>query len=274
MADRERWYFDGWELTVGGGIRDWESRDGTDVVGAFVGDNHTVANRSGEMWRPKTMGPGEFTINVWVAGADRATALKNYRELIRAVARPYRMIRVARWLTDGERIFCDAELVGGIKPTMLGERGFKASMQFKVPGGVWQSDAWFTHRTASGSSLPKTLALTDLEPSTAPMEVLKYTIKGPITNPKLVDMTPGGFADTVVYQGTVPSGQSLVIDAGTWGTAGSTFTVNAAALIPTGRRLMTISHAQPGDVPTVQLQGSGGGSTTQLVVEGRRNYLC
>lgn len=271
---RERWIFDGWELTLGNGVRDWESRDGTDSVTGLIGSNATVANRSAELWQPKTISAGKFTINLWLAGADRSEAVAAYRNLLRAFVRPHRLVRVQRYMPDGELVFCDAEVVGGIDPTHLGEQGYRAAVTFSVPSGIWLSDTSYTHTSPAGSALPKTLSLTSLEPSTATMELLKYTIKGPITNPKLSDATPGGYGDTLTYQGTVANGQSLVINASSWTTTGSTFAVNNALLIPTGRRYMAVAHAQPGDVPAVKLEGTGGGTATQLIVEGRRNYLC
>lgn len=271
---KERWTFDGWELTYGNGIRDWESYDGTDGIAPFVGDNATTANRSAELWRPKTIGPGKFTIALWVAGDNRLEAMANWNNIVRAFVRPFRQVRVVRWLPDGNSIFCDAEVSGGIEPTHIGQQGYRASVTFTVPSGVWLSSTSYTHSSTTGSTLPKTVTLDDLTTSTAPLELLKYRIKGPITNPKLSDGTPGGYGDTLTYMGTVASGQELVINASNWTTTGSTFAVNNGLLVPTGRRLMAIATAQPGDTPTVTLSGTGGGTLTQLIVEGRANYLA
>ena len=69
----ERWLADGWDLEQAG-VRGWEYRDGTDQIAAAVGANGAVPNRTGEIWRPKTLGPGMFTgLRVGVA-AGKALA--------------------------------------------------------------------------------------------------------------------------------------------------------------------------------------------------------
>ena len=116
LSQRERWLFDGWELTTGDGtgIRAWESFDGVDGVSAFTGSNVTTANRSAELWRPKSLGPGKFTIALWVMGKGRLEAMAAWNNVIRAFVRPFRQVRVNRWLPDGNMIWCDAEVVGGM----------------------------------------------------------------------------------------------------------------------------------------------------------------
>lgn len=270
---RETLTFDGWELTEGT-VRDWEVRDGMDSVAGFVGDNHTVANRGGEIWRPKVHGPGRFTVALWLLETDAAGVQAAWRTLLRAMAKPRKRIRVERTMANTEAVFCDAEVVGGIEPTHLGQQGYRASVTFNVPEGIWLSAASYSHTTPAGSSLPKTLTLTDLADSTAPHELLKYVITGPITNPKLTDVTGGSTGDSLTYAGTVPSGQSLTINASNWSTTGSTFSVNNGLLVPTGNRLMTVQAAGATGSPEVKLEGTGGGTGTKLYVEGRRVYLC
>lgn len=270
---RERIYFDGWELTEGS-VRNWEVRDGTDEVAGMVGDNLTVANRSGEVWRPKTLGAGRFQLQVWLWGTTKQAAHDQFRNLLRAVYRPHRLVRVTRTLASGEDVFCDAEVVGQIAPTHLGQNAYRATITFGVPAGVWFSSAVYTMTSAVGSALPKTLSLTEVAASTAPLECLTYTVYGPITNAKIIDNTDGGYADTLLYKGSIAAGAWISFNADTWAIQTGGFSYANNNVVPTGRRLMTVTAARPGDVPSVRLEGTGGGTATKLVVAGRCAYLC
>lgn len=271
---RERFLLDGWELTEGT-VRDWAYRGGTDSATAPVGANASVANRAGEIWRPKAAGAGQFSLDVWVTGADRSEVEDNWRLLLRAARRRHRLIPVTRYMASGEVVTCDAELVGTIDPTHIGQRGMRASLSFSVPSGLWVSQASFVASTTPGAALPQTLALPGLEPSTEAMVDLTYVINGPITNPVIVDRTDGYDGDSFKYNGTVSASQSLTVNAGTWlVTGGGGLTVDHAKVMPSGNRLMTVVAARPDETPTVQLRGTGGGGGTKLTVTGRRSYAC
>lgn len=271
---REKITFDGWELTLGQGVRDWESRDGMDEVASFVGDNHVIGNRGAEVWRPKKLGAGRFEVALWLGGASVAQAQAVYRDLQRAVARPHALVRVQRTLADGSVIYCDAELVGGMRPTHLGQLGYRAGLTFSVPSGVWSGYELVTVATAANATLPKTLALPGLAASTAPMQALKFSISGPITNARLTDATPGGVADAFSYMGPVGAGQTLVVNAADWSVSGIGFAPNLGLVWTTGDRLMTVAAPRPGGAPAVTMTGTAGGTGTKLEVEGRATFLC
>lgn len=269
----ESWTFDGWVLTEGI-VRGWEYRSGTDVAAAAVGSNAQVPNRSGELWRSKVLGPGQFSLNVWLAGASYQAARASYNTLLRAVQRPHRQIRVNRTLPDGEVIFADVELTGKIEPTHLGQLGYRASLDFNVPAGVWQSVTVYTAQTIAGAALPQSLSLVAFEPSTGPLERLTYTIKGRLASPVLVDRTDLVDGDSVSYVGTIAAGQSLILNSDTWGISGAGgMSPNLAAVNVSGERLLAVPAARPGLNPTVELRGSTPDLTTQLIVSGRRSYL-
>jgi len=274
MADvRERIWFDGWELTEGT-VRHWETRDGTDEVAAMLGDNLNVANRSGEVWRPKLVGPGKFTVNLWLKGKTRSEAQNAWRTLLRACFRPHRLVQVQRTMASGELVYANVEVVGTVSPTHLGQTGYRASITFNVPIGVWLSVATYRMDSPKSAKMPQTLYLTDWEPSTAPLELLQFTIYGRITNPKLIDNTDGGYGDTLTYMGTIPSGAWIRFNAANWGIDASGTTYSHALTNPTGRNFLSVSAARPGDKPSVQLQGTNTDSKTHIGVAGRRAYLC
>ncbi len=60
---RERWTVDGYDLTQGTD-RDVEYRAGLYRSPAAEGEDGEVSNRTGRIWRPKTHGPGTFTLGM------------------------------------------------------------------------------------------------------------------------------------------------------------------------------------------------------------------
>jgi hypothetical protein len=273
LKAHEQIWFDGWELTEGT-VRNWEVRDGIDGVAGMLGDNLTVANRSGEVWRPKLLGPGSFTIQLWLKGNTKREAQDAWRTLLRAVYRPHRLVQVKRRTAGGELVYANAEVSGRIEPTHLGQLAYRASITFNVPSGIWQSVTDYRMDTPASSAMPKTLYLDDFALSTAPLENLQFTIYGRITNPRLIDNTDGGIGDQLLYTGTIPSGAWIRFNAATWGIDASGTTYSHAATNPTGRRFMTIGAARPGDRPSIQLTGTNTDSKTRLGVYGKRAYLC
>lgn len=272
---RERWFADGWEITEGT-VRDWAYRAGSDSTTAMVGVNAVVPNRDGELWRPKQTGPASFNLDVWLAGTNRTDVELAWRTLLRAVRRPHRLVRFTRYMASGEHVYCYAELIGTIEPTYIAQKGMRASMAFSVPAGRWYSEDSYTMQTVAGAALTQTLVLTSFEPSTAPMDTLTFQVKGPITSPIVVDRTDTGFDDdTCKYDAPLTVGQTLTLDSGSWDVTGAGgLAINQSKILPTGGRLLTVNAARPGEVPTVQLRGSGGSTTTQLIVTGRRAYAC
>jgi hypothetical protein len=270
----ERWTADDWDLEQAG-VRGWEYRDGTDQVSAPVGANGAVPNRTGEIWRPKALGPGMFTLGIWFKGTDRAMVEDQFRLLLRAVVRPHRLVRIDRYMANGDRIQCYAEYAGSIKPTYISQRGMKASIDFKVPSGVWKGTTLVSQGTVAGAALTQTLSLPGLAKSTAAIEDSKFTIYGPISNAVVVDRTDGVDGDSFKYAATIGANQSLTVDCKTWAvTGGGGLVVNHAAILPSGRRHLTIPPPRPGANPTLQLRGTGGGATTRLTAEAYPSFVC
>lgn len=269
----EKWVADGWDLSSSG-IRGWEYRDGTDQVAAVQGGNGVVPNRTGEIWRSKVMGPGMFTLGLWLGGANRAAAEAQFRLLVRALVRPHRLVHMERTLSSGEVISCDAEYAGQIKPTFMGQRGMRAAIDFKVPAGVWKGTS-ATAETTAGDPLTQTLVLDALEPSTAAIEDASFTITGPITSPQVADYTDGVDGDVFRYDAAIAAGQTLTVNCKTWAvTGGGGLSVNQAKVYPGGRRMLSISPARPGAKPTLQLRGSGGSTGTKLSVTAAPSFAC
>lgn len=270
----EKWVVDGWDLALSG-ARGWEYREGTDMVAAAIGSNGSVPNRRGEIWRPKTLGPGGFTLGLWLTGADRAACETQFRNILRAVVRPHRLLTIERTLASGEVIQCSAEYAGSIKPQHFAQKVMKASLDFAVPDGVWRGQTTYTHSTIAGAALTQSLTLTNLEPSTAAIEDGTFIIDGPITNPHVVDVTDGVDGDDFYYNASLAAGQTLTVNCATWTvTGGGGHTAQLGKVFPSGRRLLSVPAARPGQTPKLELRGTGGGTGTRLTFSGKKTYAC
>lgn len=272
------WVLDGYKLTSDIGVRDVESRDGWDGITAGVGGNGVVGNRSGELWQPKRVGPSALTLNIWFTGEDEAETQDHWEAIVRVAAPVHRLVDIVRIMpvsagsTNRHQRTAKGELAGVIQPQWVGRQAGRAQLTFVIPGGLWKDTELQTYSTAAGTALPHTLHMQGLVESTGPCEDGWYQIVGPITNPRITETTARGLGDWVQYNGTVPAGAKLVIDSNNWGYSGEGFTPNAGALIASGPRFVTL---HPAPVPTwqqVQLSGSGGGATTQLIAKVYSSY--
>jgi hypothetical protein len=112
-------------------------------------------------------------------------------------------------------------------------------------------------------------ALTAFADATAPMSELTVTFIGPINNPQI------NFGDGFVkYNGTISSGQRLVVDTGTWQVSPGTGTIwspdpRQIEFAPGPRWLELDPTVTPFEA---QLFHTGGGTAT-ATIEGRRRYL-
>ena len=276
MATPEKWLFDGWELTnkVAWG---WAHRDGTNEAAAFVGANTTVPSRSGELWRPKVQGPGRFAIDLWLKGATQAEVHANWRTVLRAMRRRHRQVVVTRYMPDGERIECNAEVIGTIAPQHLSQRVWRASVTFNIPDGVWRSYTTYSAQVAPAApGSTRTVTMTDWEPCTEAMDELTLTMAGPGTGWYVSDVTDGALGDWVRYNAAIPAGCALVLNCKTWNVGYTgTWTPDLGALQYSGSRFLSVPAPRPGAVPELRLTlDSGSTGATSLTVHGPRAYAC
>ena len=113
-AIRERWLADGWEFTEGD-IRDVEYRSGQLGAPGTRGSNATVANRTGEVWRPKLHAAGSFTLEVWF-GTYQRQAQQLWDDILRAVSQPHRLVEWRRITAAGETRTCLGEVTAALAP--------------------------------------------------------------------------------------------------------------------------------------------------------------
>lgn len=277
MASTERWLFDGWELTNKTAVG-WAHRDGTNEASGFVGENTQVPSRGGELWRAKVQGPGRFALDIWVKGADAVEVEANWRLILRAMRRRHRLVVVDRYMPDGERIRCNAEVIGTIAPQHLSQRVWRASVTFNIPDGVWRSYDTYTGQSVLGtqSFTDRTIMCPGLEPSTEGNDELVLTFTGPGTNWYLKDWTDGGVGDWVRYNGAIPAGCSLILNCKTWAvTYAGSWTPNLAAIQYPQARYMSFPPPRPGYTPQARLTIESGGTAASFCkIEGPRVYAC
>lgn len=273
---KTRWYVDDVELT-GGLVTDVEDRSGWFNISEADGENVVLPTRSGQKWMAKQIGQGSVVLSVWLAGANEIDLVRAWENIVRTAAPTHRMVTLRKVMPDGSVRTCKAELTGGIEPIPVGRMAMRATLQFNVPAGVWESVATYTYASPAGATLPITLALPDLMDSTGPMESLTLDIAGPVIDPVIRDMSPMDGGHWVKYKGTVPDQCSLRLDCRTWEvTAVGSWTAAEAKVTTSGRRFMTLypqpaSRAQP---PTLRLEGTTVTTQPRLTVSARAAFRC
>lgn len=271
---RERWFADAWEFTEGD-IRDVEYRSGQLGTPAMRGNNAEVANRTGEVWRPKVHGPGSFTLEVWL-GTYQRQAQALWDELLRAVVQPHRLVTYRRITAAGEARTCQGEVTGKLQPTAIGQNGYRASIEVAVPAGYWRGEQLVTATSPlAGAATSREFDLPGLASSTAPLDDLTVELAGRLVNPRLIDITPSGRGDELLYAKEIPAGKGLSLDCGDWTvTPVGGWDLDSEALNYTGDRFLQLAATPPGGVHRLRLQASTIGDGAAATVSGYRSYLC
>jgi len=275
---RELWYADGYLLT-NTNIRDISYESSIFDTPAKRGDNSTIAQSHGELWRPKVYEAGNFTLNMWTFDrTSQAVAVDLYRDLMRVVHRNLELVTFERkWDNDTRWYRCKGEVLQTVSPSYNSNRGYRFGIEVHVPGAFWESPSLVTHSTLTSAALPQSLDLVNHADSNAPMDHFRFAVTGPVTNPR-VELYKSGVATGQYWQynGTVATGQTLTVDSATWAVTGAGgLTVNEALLDYTGARYLTVQPRHHTETaPQVRLSGASGGSGTKLTVTGRSKILA
>lgn len=259
-------------LTVNGyDLMDGEFRD-TEVVvfrsPAPVGENPTVAGRTGSVVRRKRHGPGGFRVTMWVGHPTetRAQVQARWDGLLRVVNQPHAPAAVVWTLSDSSTRTCAAELVGDTEPTAIGQRGFRAQLEFTIPAAYW----FGPDGSASATGTAGTVNLTWQQAASAPLEHLEFTLTGPFTS---MTVTAPSTGDSFTYSKAVAGGQSVVINSDTGEVTGAGgHTADPRLLAYTADRFLTVAPGLPGSVPQVEWTSVGGSAATGLAVAGKVAY--
>ena len=269
---RERWLLDNWELTEGL-YRDVGTREGLDETPRLVGDNATVANRRGTLWRPKSLGEGRFVLNGWIGATSRAGFETAWNNLLRAAFHPERLVRYERWSAAGVARECYGEVTGTLTPRGIGQLAARFALEVGVPDGVWQGVA----EVSDAGPVPLTdgavFTLNNLGVSTAGLDACKIEFTGPISSPRIeIPSMPG---EWVQYTGNVPTGATMTIDCGAWSVAGTAgFTPNPASITHGGSgSFLTIPAPTVGAAMQVRFKGANLAAASRVRVYGRPLFL-
>lgn len=249
--------------------------------------NIVVPMRNGHLRTPrKWYDPAVLDLPMWVLGCDdngnvpsgssaRIEFFKRVDELAAIFGSP-ELIKMQHTLPDLSVRECDAEVLevidftaSGINPKAL------FNVQLTVPGAFWQDTADKTF-SLTNPTVPSTISLTQFAGATAPMDELTITITGPITNVRVEAYRNGAALSQPVwfqYNGTIASGQTMVVNCKTWtlsGTGGATY----ANLSHSGdARWLSVPPAPAAGTPQIRLTGSGNTAVTAISVVGRRKFL-
>lgn len=206
--------------------------------------------------------------------AQRVFLQRNFEQIVRQCMVYTAPITLYAWHPNGSVRTAQATLTGTSAPdgTMfMGGRRAELTLAFDILPGVWSDYLPITVAgTASSAWSNQTLTLTPLSNGTASIDDSVITVAGPITNPIVSNAATG---TSVTYTGTVPNGQSWVIDCGQW-----TSKVNAVSVLAntthTGHpRFVLIAPGDMSTTPSLTLTGSSTGAATNLSVTATRKHL-
>lgn len=280
-------------LTIDGiDMRQWgfnaSTRTGRYNVPARRGENDVIPGRSGAVFiKNKPFEEGFGALAVWVVGATqdedgnyvlpptiperRLQFEQNMETLMRFFTQPHKLSEIRTGYPDGSvrralvewREWSEPEIQAG------GTRA-EFAIAFTIPGVWWEDVTPKSQSAIAGTSLPKTLELSQFKDMTGIIEDGTFTVHGPISNPRITDLETGVW---VRYAGSVASGSQWVVNADAATSMVGSSSVMASTTHGGSYRLMTVANCYgTSTTPRLQLTGSGGGTTTNLTVTARRKW--
>lgn len=253
--------------------------------------NVEIPGRHGNLWVPhKRYAPASFVIPLWIRGVNPdGTVPSDPAARIAFYARARALVSL---FTIGEQVTLTYTLPDGTYRQIVAEvddvldftvSGFGRWTLGKVSVGLTAADPFWSDPTAVTATATlttgQTASLTQFANASAPMDDL-VIIFGPSSNPQVTQLSTGVF---VAYNGSIATGQQLVIDTGAWTvtgtlTAGGSWQPSSAPLQHIARikhgggipRLFSLAPESPS--PVIQLSHTGGSSAT-VTISGKQRYL-
>lgn len=249
-------------------------------------DNITVPGRHGTIRVPnKRYEEGQVILPMWVRGNDddennvgRSTFYTNVDTLTQLFRPGAGTLTVIHTLPDGTQRRCIAECTEAINMTMTagGEWPYATfSVALRVPSVFWED----TSTTSIDLAHNFNGSVTQLSGTTAPIEDAVFTIYGPCTSATVEARYNGGAMEDPLYftySGTIGTGQTLVVNSGTWKLTGTSgLVVDYTKMFHTGSsRFLTIAPGPVGGNPQLKVTMANAVSGTSKVnVTARRKYL-
>lgn len=253
-----------------------ESLAGLLTTPARRGSNIEVPGRHGAIpTANKRYGVGEVVLPLWVkgvgssgvTGSDDAQVTEFYANLDRILQAFHAgTVVVDHTLPDGSvrRALCELLEPVAFSREPASPLFGRASVALTIPGAFWFELNNQTHTatlTNGGST-----AATPFAGATAPMDELTLTF-GPGSNPEL-GQGPVFFA----YDGIIGSGQTLVVNTGSWTASGTGGLVVDYSKLRHGGSPRWFEMSPEDPAPTLNLLHTGGGSMS-VTVTGKRHFL-
>lgn len=258
------------------------TKSGRFTVATTRGDDITLPGVNGRTFVPnKPLDSGLYALSMFILGAYpdgsiptlagmQSVFMKNYETLLRNCMSSSAPVTLVSWQPNGGLRTTTATLAGqtAIDPSVvMGGARAEVTLAFDILPGIWRDYASTTVTgTASAAWSNQTLSMPTLADGTAPIDDAVITVTGPITNPTVSNASTG---TSVSLTGTVPSGQTWVIDCGAW-----TSKVNGVS------QLLNTTHAgHPRFLvidpvsPTVSVTGSSTSAVTNISVTAYRKHL-
>lgn len=211
-----------------------------------------------------------ITIPNTIAGQRQAFE-DNMARLMRCFTRAHRLSTLRAAQPDGSirRAFVEWNEWSDPDVSAGGTRA-EFSIGYVVPAVWWEDETTRTQAATANATLPKTLDLTSFTGMTGIIEDAVLTVTGPITNPRITDSETGGY---VQFTGTVPTGQTWVVDVGAFTSSVAGASVLANTTHSGGYKFLVIPNCFGAtDTPRLVLSGSAGGAATNLSVTARRKW--
>lgn len=267
-----------------------ETLTGRMSMPAVRGGNAQVPGRHGSIWTPnKTFDDSAIKLAMWINGCDvdggipggssqLAELRKNADSLTRLFGKRSGLLDVRQTWPGGVRqILCEVVQAFDMSARAVGPMG-KFNVILEAPDVFWRDVSTSDYASATGLASGVSLTLAPYAGATAPIEDGIFVVRGPATNPRIMDNASGTW---VQLNGTIAAGTDWQVDAGNWTSrtgSGILFTVgggtNAIATTSYGGgapRFISLSASDTG--PGITLTGSGFGSGTQVQVRARRKFF-
>jgi hypothetical protein len=200
-----------------------ETFSGRIAMSGKRGENIVIPGRHGKLWRPKRLDSTPYTLKMWVRGCNEdgefltsfANHMAQYRQNVDYLWSIFGTLHkelevIEQWPPSGSTRRAYMEVVQTIDPESLGPRpGSRFNVAMDNLSGMWESvnEADFTSPPVVDAGTSFTV--TTLSGSTAPNLEAILVVRGPATNPKLIDVATGHW---IMYSGVLSTTQHWRID--------------------------------------------------------------
>lgn len=234
---------------------------------------------------------GRIVLKIWLVDCDengnfsydrRAQFDRNLDFFLNLIAETRgRVIEVQQTMADGTIRRADGIITEAVTPDMFGPLSAKMALAIMLPNSWWEDTATADF-SFTDALTPTTTTVTILTGATAPIDDARFLVKGPVTNPRVIDLRTGAYAQlTRTLSGT----EYWLFDAKTRVSRyGTSFTLNSADTAGTdgwadtsytgAYKILSLRPYLVGGnrEVRVRLTGTSGSSATALSIRAKRKY--